>query len=155
METSRPAGPEDLPRVAELARAMRAELRAMRGGAIWVEREAFAEPLDDVYAALLERDDACLVVGTIDDVVVGFAALLIDVLHDGARLGVITDLFVEEGAREVGVGEAMVGQLVAFCSEAGCIGVDALALPGARAAKNFFEESGFVARAIVMHRPAG
>ena len=85
----------------------------------------------------------------------GFAALLIDVLHDGARLGVITDLFVEEGAREVGVGEAMVGQLVAFCSEAGCIGVDALALPGARAAKNFFEESGFVARAIVMHRPAG
>ena len=134
---------------------MRAELRAMRGGAIWVEREAFAEPLDDVYAALLERDDACLVVGTIDDVVVGFAALLIDVLHDGARLGVITDLFVEEGAREVGVGEAMVGQLVAFCSEAGCIGVDALALPGARAAKNFFEESGFVARAIVMHRPAG
>ncbi len=134
---------------------MRAELRAMRGGAIWVEREAFPEPLDDAYAALLERDDACVVVGAIDDVVVGFAALVIDVLHDGARLGVITDLFVEEGAREVGVGEAMVGHLLAFCSDAGCIGVDALALPGARAAKNFFEESGFVARVIVMHRPAG
>jgi GNAT superfamily N-acetyltransferase len=68
---------------------------------------------------------------------------------------VVTDLFVDEGARSVGVGEAIVELLVAFCAEAGCIGLDALALPGARAAKNFFEESGFTARALVMHRPAG
>lgn len=155
MEASRPAEPDDVPRVAELARALRAELRTMRGGAVWAEREALAEPLDDAYAALLDRDDACLVVGTIDDVVVGFAAVVVDVLHDGARLGIVTDLFVEEGARSIGVGEAMVERVVAFCAEAGCIGVDALALPGARAAKNFFEESGFTARALVMHRPAG
>ena len=155
LEASRPARHEDVARLAELARAMRAELRAVRGGAIWAEREALAEPLDDAYAALLDRDNACVVVGTIDEVVIGFAALLIDVLHDGARLAVITDLFVEEGARSVGVGEAMITELVAFASRAGCIGVDALALPGARAAKNFFEESGFTARIIVMHRPAG
>jgi GNAT superfamily N-acetyltransferase len=155
MEASRRAGHDDVARIAELARAMRAELRAMRGGAIWAEREALAEPLNDAYAALLDRDDACLVVGTIDDVTVGFGALVVDMLHDGARLGVVTDLFVDEGARSVGVGEAIVELLVAFCAEAGCIGVDALALPGARAAKNFFEESGFTARALVMHRPAG
>jgi GNAT superfamily N-acetyltransferase len=155
MEASRPAEPDDVPRVAELARALRAELRTMRGGAVWAEREALAEPLDDAYAALLDRDDACVVVGTIDDVVVGFAAVVVDVLHDGARLGIVTDLFVEEGARSIGVGEAMVERVVAFCAEAGCVGVDALALPGARAAKNFFEESGFTARALVMHRPAG
>jgi GNAT superfamily N-acetyltransferase len=155
MEASRRAGHDDVARIAELARAMRAELRAMRGGAIWAEREALAEPLNDAYEALLDRDDACLVVGTIDDVTVGFGALVVDMLHDGARLGVVTDLFVDEGARSVGVGEAIVEVLVAFCAEAGCIGVDALALPGARAAKNFFEESGFTARALVMHRPAG
>ena len=34
-----------------------------------------------------------------------------------------------------------------------CIGADALALPGNRATKNFFEQNGFVARSIVMHRP--
>ena len=103
MEASRPAEPDDVPRVAELARALRAELRTMRGGAVWAEREALAEPLDDAYAALLDRDDACVVVGTIDDVVVGFAAVVVDVLHDGARLGIVTDLFVEEGARSIGV----------------------------------------------------
>ena len=105
MEASRRAGHDDVARIAELARAMRAELRAMRGGAIWAEREALAEPLNDAYEALLDRDDACLVVGTIDDVTVGFGALVVDMLHDGARLGVVTDLFVDEGARSVGVGE--------------------------------------------------
>jgi hypothetical protein len=46
----------------------------------------------------------------------------------------------------------MADALVAFCDAQGCIGIDTLALPGHRAAKNFFEESGFIARAIVMHR---
>ena len=45
----------------------------------------------------------------------------------------------------------MLGSMVAFCVREGCVGVDAFALPGHRAAKNFFEESGFTARAIVMH----
>ncbi|MCA1843232.1 MAG: hypothetical protein LC792_08590, partial [Actinobacteria bacterium] len=49
------------------------------------------------------------------------------------------------------VGEGMLEALVAFCVQEGCVGVDAFALPGHRAAKNFFEESGFTARAIVMH----
>jgi GNAT superfamily N-acetyltransferase len=154
VEGARAARRDDLARVAQLARAMRAELRALRGGALWAEREALAEPLEDAYAAFLDRDDACLLVGAIDDVVVGFAAVRVETLHDGARLGVVTDLFVEEPAREVGVGEAMVEQVLEFCSAAGCIGVDALALPGSRSAKNFFEESGFTARAIVMHRAA-
>ncbi len=72
-------------------------------------------------------------------------------LRDGGVLGVITDLFVQPEARSVGVGEAMVELLVAYCTEHDCLGIDALVLPGHRAAKNFFEESGFTARALVMH----
>jgi hypothetical protein len=45
----------------------------------------------------------------------------------------------------------MLADLVEFFTARGCVGVDAFALPGHRAAKNFFEESGFSARAIVMH----
>jgi GNAT superfamily N-acetyltransferase len=134
---------------------MRAELRSMRGGAVWSEREGWAEPLDDVFVSLLARDDARLFVGTIGDVVVGYGAVVVESLHDGARLGVVTDLFVEEGARAVGVGESLMECVLTFTAEQGCVGVDALALPGHRAAKNFFEGSGFTARAIVMHRPAG
>ena len=46
----------------------------------------------------------------------------------------------------------LVGAIVEFCAERGCVGVDALALPGHRAAKNFFETHGFTARSLVMHR---
>jgi len=151
MEESRPASPDDLARVEDLARAMRNELGPMRGGELWRARDAWPEPLTDTYAALLERDDALLVVGTIDGVVLGFGAVVVEGLRDRRRLGVITDLYVELLAREVGVGDAMAADLLEFCRARGCIGVDATALPGHRATKNFFEAHGFAARALTMH----
>jgi ribosomal protein S18 acetylase RimI-like enzyme len=123
----------------------------MRGGAIWAVREARPEPLEAAYKALLDRSDALMVVGTIDDTPVGFGVGEVETLQDGSRLGVVSELFVDPEARAVGVGEAMLGALVDFCTAAGCVGVDAYALPGHRAAKNFFEESGFTARGILMH----
>jgi GNAT superfamily N-acetyltransferase len=152
VEGSRPATAEDLPRIVELARLLRHELVSMKGGALWSNREALAEPLDAAYAQLLERDDSFVVVGTIDETVVGFGVVTLEQLRTGETLGVIADLFVEPDARAIGVGESMAEELVAFCAQGGCIGIDALALPGHRAAKNFFEESDFTARAIVMHR---
>ena len=152
VEASRPATAADIPRVVELARLARAELTAMRGGSLWVARDAWPEPLDESYGALLTRDDALLVVGTIDDTVLGYGAVVVESLRSGAHLGLVTDLFVEEEARAVGIGEAMADALVAHCREHGCVGIDAAALPGHRATKNFFEAHGFTARALVMHR---
>jgi GNAT superfamily N-acetyltransferase len=155
VEASRPATADDIPRIVELARVMRAELEAMRGGALWAERDAWPEPLDDAYRSLVGRADALVVVGTIDGTPIGFGAVLVERLRSGRDLGVITDLFVEGEARSVGVGEAMADALIEFCTAQGCIGIDARALPGHRAAKNFFETHGFTARALVMHRRLG
>jgi len=152
MEGSRLASAEDLSRIAELAELARQELVPMKGGALWSAREAVAEPFDDAYGALIDRDDALVVVGTVDETVVGFGVLTLERLRTGETLGVISDLFVEPGAREVGVGEAMADDLVAFCAARDCAGIDALALPGHRTTKNFFEGFGFTARALVMHR---
>jgi ribosomal protein S18 acetylase RimI-like enzyme len=152
VESSRPATAADISRIVELARLVRAELSAMRGGELWAEREAWPEPLDDAYSALLDRDDALLVVGSIDDVIVGYGAVVVETLRSGAHLGVVTDLFVEDEARAVGVGESMVDALVEHCRARDCLGVDSRALPGHRATKNFFETHGFTARALVMHR---
>ena len=155
MEASRAARPEDLPRVVELAALLRTELAAMKGGDVWLASEATPEPLDTSYRALLERDDAVIVVGEYAGVVVGYAAVTASHLRDGRRLGVLTDLYVEPEAREVGVGESMIDLVVAWCTEQGCAGIDSVALPGHRATKNFFEESGFTARALLMHRRLG
>jgi GNAT superfamily N-acetyltransferase len=73
------------------------------------------------------------------------------VLRDGTRLGEVTELFVTPEARDVSVGERLLTGLVEWCRSRGCAGVDAFALPGHRAAKNFFESAGFTARALLMH----
>jgi len=152
VEDARAATVDDLPRIAELAHALRAELGEERGGPLWSVREAQAEPLDSVLAARLGRDDAAVLVGTYDGVTVGYGTAWVDHVRDGSRLGVIDEIYVEPGARGVGVGETLVERLVAFCRHAGCSGIDATALPGHREAKNFFERAGFSARLLVMHK---
>jgi GNAT superfamily N-acetyltransferase len=143
---------DDLGRVTQLAETAAVELTAQRGGPIWVRREARPHPQRDGLAAALDDPEVHVVVGTIDEAIVGYGVARLDPLHDGALLGVVSDLYVEPEARGVGVGEAMMTDLVAWCEERGCVGVDSLALPGDRATKNFFESFGLVARAIVVHR---
>ena len=152
-EAARRATDADLDRLVALDAALRAELTPMRGGALWAARESRPGPPDAAFGALLARDDACVIVGTVDEYVVGMGVAEVEQLRDRSPLGRIVELFVEPEARGVGVGEAIAAELVAFCEARGCIGIDALALPGHRATKNFFEASGFTARAIVMHRP--
>ncbi len=151
MEAARPATVEDIPAVARLARAGIAELAPTRGGAVWAAQEARPEPIEEDLARLLGADDIRFVAGTIDGVVVGYAVARLERLADGSLLGVITDIYVDPGARGVGLGEAMIGDLMTWCRSCGCFGMDAMALPGHRLTKNFFEESGFTARKIVMH----
>jgi GNAT superfamily N-acetyltransferase len=151
MEASRPAVDEDVPRLAELARAVIAELEPLRGGAVWRAREARREPVAAGLEALLADPDAHVLVGTINDVPVGYAVVRLEHLDDGSRLGVVDDIFVEAEARGIGLGEAMMGDLVAWCRARACFGMDAMALPGARVTKNFFEDSGFTARQLIMH----
>ena len=151
IEDARVATDADIPHLARLAGELRAHLLGERGGALWATREARPEPLEPAFSALLARDDATILVGTLDDHVVGYGVVQIEVLRDGARLGVIDEIYVEAEARAVGVGELLVERLVAYCTDAGCIGVDAAALPGDRQAKNFFERAGFTARILVMH----
>jgi GNAT superfamily N-acetyltransferase len=152
VEAARPATTADIPVLVDLARALRAEWRTIRGGSLWATREAPAEPLDSAFGAFLARDDACVVVGMIDRVVVGYGIVEIETLRDDTRLGIIGELYVEPDARAVSVGETIADALVAFCSDQGCFGIDARALPGHREAKNFFERAGFTARALIMYK---
>jgi GNAT superfamily N-acetyltransferase len=155
VEAARPATIDDVGSIVEMSRAMRAELASYRGGDLWAREQKAAELDAAVVASTIEAADAAVLVGSIDDVVLGFGICRAVTLADGARIGVISELFVEPGAREVGVGETLVDRIVAWCTEHECIGIDATALPGHRAAKNFFEEHGFVARSLTMHRALG
>lgn len=150
-EAARQAGEADVSRLAELARAAIDEMASQRGGAVFAAREARAEPVASSLSGDLADPDAVVVAGTLDGVVVGYAAGRVETLRDGSRLGVISDLYVEPEAREVGVGEAMMGFVVEHFRSSGCAAVDAMVLPGQRSSKNFFEAAGFTARLLVVH----
>jgi phosphinothricin acetyltransferase len=146
VESSRPAVEADVPALLQLHADAVAELTPMRGGRLWHAGRGAVD-----FAAELADDARLVLAGTIDDAVVGYARVGLVDLAGGVRVGMIDDLFVEVGARQVGVGEAMMRDVLGWCRSQGCTGVDAVALPGHRATKNFFEESGFTARLLVMH----
>ncbi len=150
MEQVRVATAEDLPRVLELVALARAELLGERGGELWAVREARPEPQRHLPVAL---DDPAqrIVVGLIDDYIVGYATARIEPLRDGSRLGVVDDVYVEPPFRSVSVGELLLEDLWAWCRAQGCRGIDSIALPGMRETKNFFERFGMKARALLVH----
>ena len=151
-EGARRAVDSDIAAVVELAATAVAEMTPRRGGQVWARLEARAGPLDQSLRRDHRADDALLVVGTVDEAVVGYGVIRLVPLHDGAVLGRVTDIYVMPEARGVGVGEAMMDELLDWARGRGCIGVDSLALPGDRHTKNFFETHGLVARAITVHR---
>lgn len=154
MEAARAATAADGQVLARLADRLRHEILDERGGPLWVLREG-AGGGSDRLVDRIGSPDTLIVVGTVDEVPVGYAVVSIETLRDGTRLGVIEELFTEPDARAVGVGEAMLDSVLDFCERGECRGVDAGALPGQREAKNFFERAGFTARRLVMHRDLG
>lgn len=149
MEAARPAQVEDLPRLAELAEAGLAELSRHRGAELLLSRRSGGEP-QDVISSWMQDPSRSVWVGTVEAAVVGLA---VGRAPGGpGAVGEVEVIYVEPEARGIGVGEALLERLVGWFTDRGCTGVDAVALPGVRDAKQFFEESGLVARLIVMHR---
>jgi GNAT superfamily N-acetyltransferase len=151
-EAARPATDADLPAVALLAAELRARLVDQRGGPLWTAHEALPAPTEANLAARLTDPALATLVGTLDDVVLGYALGHLHPLPDGRTLAVVDELLVTEPARAVGLGETLLGAVTTWATAAGALGIDASALPGDRLAKNFFESAGFTARRLVMHR---
>jgi len=130
-----------------------AELDGQRGGPLL----AGVLARSDVAAYLgeaLDDPDRLLVVGIIDDVPVGLASVFCE--RDRREVvGNLELLYVDPGARQIGVAELMLEVVVEWCLRVGCVGIDAPALPGNRAAKTFFEGRGFLARLLTMHLRLG
>ncbi len=154
MEGAREANRGDVPAVVVLARQAIAELTPNRGGSVWSRHEARAEPVDRSIAAAINGSDpgVQVIVGTVHGTVVGYGITHLEILHDARPLAVITDLYVDPEARAIGIGEAMMDLIVVWARSVHAVGIDALALPGDRHTKNFFETFGLKARAIVVHR---
>lgn len=148
----RAAAESDVPYIAAMAEAAAAALHGSRGAELMLLRET-QPPEATRIAEWLHEGDVTIQVGLLDDVPVAAGIAHLEVLTGGTRLAVVTMLWVDEAARSVSVGEALLGALVDWARTAGCESIDAYALPGERITKNFFEAAGFKARLLtVSHR---
>ncbi len=152
MEEARLAVPGDLAAISGISYRVAEEIAGARGGELFLAQELARGPLEPRVTAAIDNDDALVVVGSYDGVVLGWASVLIETLNDGRRLGVIETLAVDPEAREAGIGAAMMNLLLERLRVAGCFGVDSRALPGDRQTKNFFESFGLKARLLIVHQ---
>ena len=150
---ARPITPGDIDVLVALYGALAAEMTPLSH--LWPLADGLPEPIDEAFAAIADDPAAVAVIGEIDGVALGFCVARIESMHPqaaGRRIGSIRLIFVDHPAREVGVGEAMLGSVLAELRSRGVGTFDAHVLPGHRLVKNFFEAAGFKARSIVMSR---
>jgi GNAT superfamily N-acetyltransferase len=142
----------DVPTLVELYRASREALVCERGGSVYLLKEAFGEPLEPHFAAIVHDDRWLVLLGTLGDVPVALAVARLDEMSDSSLLATVEVVHVDPAAREVGIKEKLLEAAVDWAARRGATGVDVDVLPGMRESKNFLERSGFVARLLVMHR---
>ncbi len=150
--TATPATLADVADVEALGKAALAEKQDQRGGGLLL-RTQFADGLsEETIAGAVQSENKMIWVGELSDAAVGFAQAELKNLDDGGRIAELQALYVMPGARGVGVGESLMEAVLAWAEASGAEGVDSVALPGDRATKNFFEQFGLKARAILVHR---
>lgn len=152
MEAARWATSADLGELIRLVEVARAEVAGEKGGEMYLVRDAPQPPVGEWLSAAVASEVGGVVIGEFAGVPFGYAIVRLETLPDRTRLGVLDAIYVEEPARGVSVGEAMMDMVLQWCSEQGCRGLDSTVLPGNREGKNFFERFGLVARALRVHR---
>jgi GNAT superfamily N-acetyltransferase len=138
---------DDLAVIIELDATAREAVASQRGGRNWLVEHA--------PARFLHADELIdhSWVGTVDEHVVGFLRCTIEDVPQHGLVCSVERVFVDENARELGFGDALLQQAIDYATNLGCIAIEGNALPGDRETKNLYERAGIVARKIIVSRP--
>jgi GNAT superfamily N-acetyltransferase len=132
---------DDVELVTHLEATAREAIVDQRGGAALLAEQ----PAVSSWARLVDEDQHPVWVGDIDGTAVGY----LEAVRLGDSLQVL-QVFVHEGARELGLGDALLAAAVDHARLTGCSTFEGNALPGDRLTKNLYERAGITARKIVL-----
>lgn len=142
----RRANHDDTVELQRLEQMARANIAAERGGQRRLEE---CQLLGQGFAEMIDQQDHRIFLSMIGEVPVGYLVLQ---LRPNQDRGVVTHVFVEEPARELGFGDAMLRAAIDETAKLGLAGIEGTALPGDRETKNLFERCGLVARKITVYK---
>jgi GNAT superfamily N-acetyltransferase len=154
VEAVRAATDGDGARLTELAGEMIAATATQRGAAE-VAAPGWDESLGEHVRRWLPGSNVAgyrAWVGTFDGLVCAFTLAHLEERDGDRPRGVLDVCFVEPATRGVGLGRLLLDTCLAWMTTEGCAGVDGVAFPGDRPAKNFYEGAGFKARLLTMYR---
>lgn len=149
---SRLAKVEDIDTLVALYRELEEEQTAIKP--MWRLADGVREPAVASFREMLSDDDSYVVIGELDDTPLGFTWVRSEPLlpqAEGQRVAVVRLIYTVHEARGVGIGDAMIRDVLEEFRSRGHTLFDARVSPGHRHAKNFFESNGFSARLIIMH----
>lgn len=133
----RAATNNDSARIGELRSSLQATMLSLRGGSLlWQERHASP----DMHRSMI-------FVAEVGGYVVGF---LLCVMREADME--IFEVHVEETARGLGAGDALVAFAIEAARNEGARSVTADALPGDRDTKNLFERAGLISQRLLMRK---
>ena len=152
MESARKATTEDLAVLVDLGQRARQEMVEKRGGDTLDRLDPFRLDVAGEMRQALADDQRLVILGCYEGTPVAYGLVRVYVAADQQLQATVEAIFVEPEARSVGVGESMIEELIEWSKGRGAVAIDAIALPGDRMTKNFFESQKMVARAIVVQR---
>ncbi len=151
-EFVRPATVHDLPELGVLERSYRLAISSTpRGGAQWL-RDA-PELGDTGWSERLNDPNAATYVAGVDGVVLGYASMTVAQRGQSDAVAVVDGIFVDEGARELGLGDSLLAALIESATLSGASEIESNTLPGDRDTKNLYERAGLVARLLTVSKP--
>lgn len=143
--SARAATADDLDITSALSAEELSTVRSERGGRWHLDHDRDRRAPRVLHQLALDESDETLVVGCIDDAVVGYGRARLSPTVDGV-LCMIDELIVHPDARAIGVGSAILAELRRWAVDNGCQAIESQVLPGNRSAKNFFERVGMKTR---------
>ena len=135
-----------------MARRAWDEAEGQRGGPQFLRERGPLAGWIDRLDALIDGEDALVLVGGIDGVPLGFALAQLRRFDADETVVELPALYTEPEARSVGIAAGLMATVASWAGDVGATGLDAAVLPGNRSAKNFFESFGMKARLIQVHR---
>lgn len=143
IELVRVATSDDVEALALLEGVARQALVDERGGRVLLEEVTATGD----WHVRLSDEGVTVFVALLDEEVFGYLELVCS-----EDVCAVRQVYVDPEARELGLGDELLGQALAHARSLGAVRLDAFALPGDRQTKNLYERAGVTARKIIVSK---